>query len=209
MALQPNDAFHLRTGVTEHRRRHGETPAGVGTLGMKIFIASLSFVFGATVLLYVILLGGEEAPKVRLLPIVGVGLAVSTVLIVWSSFTLRRATRAIAAGDVAGLVHWLRRTLWLGAAFGVAQVVNWVLLWTKGVALDASHRESGFFIVLTVLHALHVIGGVVRLVHIERRAVRGEFTSEVREPVATLAMYWHFLDVVWVLLVLAIVIVSW
>ncbi len=208
MALQPNDAFHLRTGVTAHRRSHAEPPAGVGTLGMKILIASLSFVFASTVLLYLILLGGEDAPKVRLLPIVGIGLLVSTVLIVWSSFTLRRGTRAIAAGDAAGLVHWLRRTLWLGAAFGVVQTANWVLLWTKGIALDASHRESGFFIVLTVLHALHVIGGVVRLVHIEWRAARGDFTSDRHEPVTTLAMYWHFLDVVWVLLVLAIVIVS-
>jgi cytochrome c oxidase subunit III len=208
VALQPNDAFHLRTGVTAHQRIHPESPAGVGTLGMKIFIASLSFVFAATVLLYVILLGGEDAPEVRLLPIVGIGLVVSTVLIVWSSFTLRRGTRAIAAGDAKGLVHWLRRTLWLGTAFGVVQVVNWVLLWTKGIALDADHRESGFFIVLTVLHALHVTGGFVRLVQIERRAARGEFTSADREPVATFAMYWHFLDVVWVLLVLAIVVVS-
>lgn len=208
MALQPNDAFHLRTGVTDHRRRHAESPAGVGTLGMKILIASLSFVFASTVLLYLILLAGEDAPKVRLLPIVGIGLVVSTALIVWSSFTLRRGTRAIAAGDSAGLVHWLRRTLWLGAAFGVVQTVNWVLLWTKGIALDASHRESGFFIVLTVLHALHVVGGVARLVFIEWRAARGDFTSTSHEPVKTLAMYWHFLDIVWVLLVLAIVIVS-
>lgn len=175
---------------------------------MKILIASLSFVFASTVLLYLILLAGEDAPKVRLLPIVGIGLVVSTALIVWSSFTLRRGTRAIAAGDSAGLVHWLRRTLWLGAAFGVVQTVNWVLLWSKGIAIDATHRESGFFIVLTVLHALHVIGGVARLVFIEWRAARGAFTSTDHEPVKTLAMYWHFLDIVWVLLVLAIVIVS-
>jgi len=208
VALQPNDAYHLRTGVSNLHRRHETPVAGVGTLGMKLFIASLSFIFAATVLLYLLLLMGDAPPKVRVLPKVGIGLLVSTVAIVASSVTLRRATRAIEADDRAGLSLWLRRTLWLGAVFGVVQTVNWVLLWAQGLALDVSNRESGFFIVLTVLHALHVVGGVIRLVQIQRRAERHEFSAQSHEPVTNMALYWHFLDVVWVLLVLAIVLVG-
>lgn len=198
----------MRTSVKELRSSGSNHPTGVGTLGMKFFIASLSFIFGATVLLYAILLAPADPPEVALLPIVGAGVALATVLIVASSVTLRRGTRAVRAGDVAGLANGLKRTLQLGYAFGFVQTVNWVLVWMYTDPFSVSNRHAGFFVVLTVLHALHVVGGVVRLVMVERRARAGEFGAQHFEPVTNVALYWHFLDVVWVLMVLSIVIVS-
>lgn len=208
MAIRPTDGFSLRTSVTSDRLSTSGEPTGVGTLGMKLFIASLSFIFGATILLYAILLAPAEQPEVALLPIVGAGVLVSTVLIVASSVTLRRGTRSAREGDGERLAHWLKRTLQLGYAFGVVQTVNWVLVWVFTDPFSLSNRHAGFFVVLTILHALHVVGGVVRLVQIERRARAGEFSARHHEPVTNAALYWHFLDVVWVLLVLSIVVVS-
>lgn len=208
MAIRPSDGFSLRTSVKDLRSSGTDAPTGVGTLGMKLFVASLSFIFAATILLYAILLAPADPPDVALLPIVGIGAAVSTVLIVASSVTLRRATRAVRAGDGEGLVRGLRRTLQLGYAFGVVQTVNWVLVAVFTEPFSTSNRHAGFFIVLTVLHALHVVGGVVRLAMVERRARAGEFGPHHDEPITNVAIYWHFLDIVWVLLVLAIVAVS-
>lgn len=183
-------------------------PTGVGTLGMKLFIASLSFIFAATILLYAILLAPADPPDVALLPIVGIGVLVSTALIVASSVTLRRGTDSVREGDGSKLAHWLKRTLQLGYAFGLVQTVNWVLVWMYTDPFSVSNRHAGFFIVLTILHALHVVGGVVRLIQIEGRARRGEFSAQSHEPVTNVALYWHFLDIVWVLMVLSIVGVS-
>ncbi|MEZ5979575.1 MAG: cytochrome c oxidase subunit 3 [Planctomycetota bacterium] len=206
--IRKSDEFRVQQPGGGLRSRTGAHVPGVGTLGMKIFIASLSFIFAATILLYVLIVANDETPDVHVLPVVSIGMAVSTIVILASSFTLRRATRAIRHDDREGLFTWLRRTLGLGYAFGVSQTVNWVVMVLSGISFDPSERHSGMFVVVTVVHALHVVGGVVRLVQITGRARRKEFSASEHEPVTNLALYWHFLDVVWVLLVIAIVAVT-
>jgi cytochrome c oxidase subunit III len=209
VAIRPSDGFTLRTNVTQQRMTSDQpSPTGVGTLGMKLFIASLSFIFAASILLYVLLLAPEESPAIDHLPWIAAGVFVSTALILASSVTLRRGSRAIRADRCGELSVWLKRTLWLGYGFGALQTANWVLVWIAVDPFESGNRHAGFFIVLTIVHALHVVGGVVRLVQITRRARAGEFSAAHHEPVTNMAMYWHFLDVVWLLLVLAIVGVS-
>ncbi|QDU84068.1 Cytochrome c oxidase subunit 3 [Planctomycetes bacterium Pla163] len=209
MAIRPSDGFTLRTNVTQQRMTTDQpVPTGVGTLGMKLFIASLSFIFAASILLYLLLLAPEESPAIEHLPVIAAGVFVSTALILASSVTLRRGSRAVRADRCDELAVWLKRTLWLGYGFGALQTANWVLVWIAVDPFASGNRHAGFFIVLTIVHALHVVGGVVRLVQITRRAQQGEFSAAHHEPVTNMAMYWHFLDVVWLLLVLAIVGVS-
>lgn len=209
VAIRPRDGFTLRTNVTQSRMTSDQpAPTGVGTLGMKLFIASLSFIFAASILLYVLLLAPVESPTIEYLPAIAAGVFVSTVLILASSVTLRRGNQAIRAGRCDDLATWLRRTLWLGYGFGAVQTANWILVWVAVDPFSSGNRHAGFFIVLTIVHALHVVGGIVRLVQITRRAQAGEFSAERHEPVTNMAMYWHFLDVVWLLLVVAIVGVS-
>ncbi len=190
------------------RTREDQPPAGVGTLGMKLFIASLSFIFAASILLYLILLSGEEAPETRVLPVVAPGLAVSTAIILLSSVTFWLAIKAVRKDDKAKLGLHLNLTLGLGLLFCVSQGFNWWQMSDAGLAIDSSNRQSAMFVVLTVLHALHVLGGLVRLVQVRLAASKAEYSSGHYEPLVNAGLYWHFLDVVWVLMLVAILFVT-
>lgn len=190
-------------------RMSGSEPKGVGRLGMQIFLGSLTFVFGASILLYVILMKSQEAPAVGVIEFVQVGLIVSTVILLASSWTLRKSTQAIAKhDDRAGLAKWLRVTLWLGYLFVASQTWVWFTVWNSGLKLDATNRHAAFFVVLTVLHALHVAGGIVRLHQVTARAKRREYSKASCESVLNAAMYWHYLDIVWLLMLGAILLLS-
>ena len=190
------------------RSREDQPPEGVGTLGMKLFIASLSFIFAASILLYLILLVGDEAPETRVLPVVAPGLAVSTAIILLSSVTFWLATQAARRDDQAKLGLHLNLTLGLGLLFCVSQGVNWWQMSDAGLAIDSSNRQSAMFVVLTVLHALHVLGGLVRLIQVRMAAAKAEYSSGHHEPLINAGLYWHFLDVVWVLMLVAILAVT-
>ena len=71
-----------------------------------------------------------------------------------------------------------------------------------------SSRQSAMFVVLTVLHALHVLGGLVRLIQVRVAAAKAEYSSGHHEPLVNAGLYWHFLDVVWVLMLVAILSVA-
>lgn len=210
LGFKPSEEFE---GESEHGfdpRRSGadEPPEGLGTLGMKLFIASLSFIFAASILLYLILLVGEEAPETRVLPVVASGLGVSTAIILLSSVTFWLAIRAVRRDDQSKLGLHLNLTLGLGLLFCVSQGVNWWQMSEAGLAIDSSNRQSAMFVVLTVLHALHVIGGLVRLIQVRMAAANAEYSSGNYEPLINAGLYWHFLDVVWVLMLVAILVVT-
>ena len=182
------------------RKRVTKGPEGVGKFGMQLFLASLTFIFGATMLLYVVLMRTQETPVLGVLPVVGTGLAVSTVLLLASSVTLWVATRAIRRDDRDGLARWLGWTLGLGLAFVVSQSWVWWTLVRAGLSLDSTNRHAALFVVLTVLHALHVFGGIVRLVQVTVRARSRRYAADDHEPVTNMALYWHFLDLVWIVM---------
>ncbi|MEO0649055.1 MAG: cytochrome c oxidase subunit 3 [Planctomycetota bacterium] len=205
--LKPNGTYTVRAdGSGSDRMTPSDT--GVGTLGVKLFLASLSFLFASSILLYLILLLPAEKPEMALLPVVGIGLGFATLIMLGSSFTYAQALKAIRADDRPRFARLMRWTFGLGLAFMIAQSINWGQLVAAGLPIDAENRHSGFFVVLTVLHALHVVGGLIPLGIVTRRASRGDYTAKHHEGVANVALYWHFLDVVWLLMLVAIVAVS-
>ncbi|MHC4261975.1 MAG: cytochrome c oxidase subunit 3 [Planctomycetota bacterium] len=206
-SFKPNGTLAVRPNDPSAHRRLDESQ-GVGAFGVKLFLASLSFLFAASILLYLILLVPAEKPEMAILPVVGAGLGVATLVMLASSFTYARALKAIRSDDRGRFARLMRWTFGLGLAFMIAQSINWAQLFSAGLPIDAENRHSGFFLVLTVLHALHVVGGLIPLGVVTRRAGRGDYTSTHYEGVANVALYWHFLDVVWVLMLVAIVAVS-
>ena len=206
-SLKPTGTYTVRPDGADAYRMT-PTEDGVGTFGVKLFLASLSFLFAASILLYLILMLPAERPEVALLPVVGVGLGVATLVMLASSVTFARALSAIRADDRKRFARLMGWTLGLGLAFMVAQSVNWAQLVAAGLPVDAENRHSGFFVVLTVLHALHVVGGLVPLGIVTRRAARGDYTARHHEGARNVALYWHFLDVVWLLMLAAILAVS-
>jgi cytochrome c oxidase subunit III len=129
---------------------------------------------------------------------------VSTVLIVISSLTFSRARASLRHGEGAGYRLWLMVTLLLGLGFLASQVLAWRQLVAAGVYL-ASNPHSAFFYVLTGLHAIHLVGGIIALAALYLYGSRGrgpEGESRRRALTDATGIYWHFMDALWVFLFL-------
>jgi cytochrome c oxidase subunit 3 len=171
-----------------------------GIQGMRWFIASLAILLGSVLVGYVSLrmLVVSGSPPLPPLPR---GLWASTLLILASSGTFIAAVRAARRGDTGRLRRFLAFTLALGLAFLAVQTMCW-LAWIGPMRDAVGQAERRFlltgFYVLTGLHALHVIGGLIPLAVITRRARAGRYTAEYHPGVIYTAMYWHFLDIAWI-----------
>lgn len=176
----------------------------LGAFGMKVFLASLSMLFAATILGYFWTRSRAESwPPPGMPPLPG-GLWLSTAIILVSSATIQWALGAVRAERQASLRVALLTTSLLGLVFLVCQAVNWTHLLAGGSNMP-KNLYSFLFYFLTGLHAAHVIGGLIPLGWITARAYRGAYTSADHAGVTYCAMYWHFLDVVWVILFLILV----
>ena len=129
----------------------------------------------------------------------------NTVLLLASSATLERARRAMVskARDLEGTRQasaWVMFTLLLGLAFCAGQLHAWQELRAEGIYL-ATNPNSSFFYLLTFLHALHVLFGIVVLVYLAGRLMASHTTFR-RSLFDNTAIYWHFMGVLWVYLLL-------
>ena len=128
----------------------------------------------------------------------------STALIVLSSLTFARAKGSLRHDEESGYRLWLMVTLLLGLGFLAAQVLAWRQLVEAGVYL-ASNPHSSFFYVLTGLHAVHLLGGILALAALYfygSRAPGAEGAAKRRALTDVTGIYWHFMDALWVFLFL-------
>lgn len=181
-------------------------PPNAGPLGMKLFLLSLAIVFAGTLVAYTYLrLSSPKWPSAEQAPLPD-GLVLSTIVIVASSFTLLAAAAMLRARRQGAFRGFLLITTLLGLGFLGAQTLNWVRLYDQYQRV-IPNQSIGMFHVLTVLHALHVVGGVIALVRVTTLAWAGRYTPQEHAGVRYCAWYWHFLDVVW-LVMLAVLYVS-
>ena len=128
----------------------------------------------------------------------------NTLLLLASSVTLEISRRRIAAfmgglkNQVENPARWLYITLFLGLLFVAGQYVAWRQLSAQGLYL-ATNPSSSFFYVLTATHALHVLGGLGGLIYVIRQLSK---SSLRRSTLDATARYWHFMDVLWLYLLL-------
>ena len=92
-------------------------------------------------------------------------------------------------------------TTLLGVAFLAGQLIAWRQLAGQGIYVD-SHPHSSFFYLLTSLHALHLLGGIIALAYITIAGLRLRISLRRRTVVNVTAIYWHFMDGLWVYLFL-------
>ncbi len=123
----------------------------------------------------------------------------NTLLLLASSLTLERARHVLSENS--RFSRWWLLTTVLGAAFLLGQVVVWMQLIGDGVFIS-SNPSSSFFYVLTGAHGIHLSGGVVALGFLLFRNRQRPFGSANRVPVDVMAIYWHFMDGLWVYLLL-------
>jgi cytochrome c oxidase subunit 3 len=176
----------------EEDRSTEEFKIGTSRLGLWLFLLSDSFVFGGLAVARFNLLGMTRPHLNQFL-----GLIVTSVLLL-SSFFMNRAESSMAHGDRRGFNIGIIATLILGALF-VAGVlgVEWPSALREGVNPSDSVAGAIFFM-MTGMHALHVVTGLVFLGIILRKARMGLYTEEKHWGVEAAAVYWHFVDVVWI-----------
>ncbi|MBL6687176.1 MAG: cytochrome c oxidase subunit 3 [Pseudomonadales bacterium] len=125
---------------------------------------------------------------------------VNTLLLVTSSFTVTFAHHAINHGDRKKIIGWLVATIVLGLAFLVCQAVEYYEAYAHyGLTLNSGIFGSTFFM-LTGFHGAHVTIGTIMLIVMLGRAMKGHFTKTDCFGFEAAAWYWHFVDVVWLLL---------
>ena len=130
--------------------------------------------------------------------------AINTFILIISSFTMAMAVNSIKMGDQKKLKLFLAATILLGITFISIQAKEYLDLFHEGdIALTTDARfklYSSTFFLQTGFHGLHVIIGIIFLIFVFLRAVRGGYTKEDHEYVEYMGLYWHFVDLVWVFL---------
>ncbi|MFO0837984.1 MAG: cytochrome c oxidase subunit 3 [Phycisphaerae bacterium] len=193
--------FRLVSGPRRPSEWNGHRGGGMnaGALGMLIFLVSLSVLFIASLVLFVIARFQVPAwPQTGVRAIVG-GLAIASVFMVASGATMHAGLHFARRGNPAALRAAMVATMALGVAFIVAQALNWVALPALGLVATRS-LFAWLFYALTGLHALHVLGGFVPLTWVTLNSFRNRYTPVSHQGVLNCAIYWHFLDGVWLVM---------
>ncbi len=179
----------------------GPDPLGAGFFGMVLFLIALSMIFGATLFGYFYIRSGTPAWPPPGSPPLPRGLWLSTLLILLVSATIQWAQRSIRRDGQRSLRAALIATTLLATAFLVNQALNWKAVRAAVIPPDSpALRYTSTFYILTGTHALHVLGGLVLLAIVTYRAFRGAYSSACHPGIRYSAMYWHFLDAVWLIL---------
>jgi len=131
----------------------------------------------------------------HLIPVV----TIATILLVTSSWTCQVGVWGIRRGDHTALVRGIGVTVVLGAIFLALQAYDYTVLYHEEVRLDTGVFGTTYY-TLTGFHGAHVLGGVVMLSVVLYRAMAGQFTKSHHDMVEAASIYWHFVDIVWILL---------
>jgi cytochrome c oxidase subunit 3 len=192
------------SAAAEAHEHHGPPPIHYSSrispsvLGMFLFIASEIMLFGSFFTVYFFDrvanhgVGGQWPPAGLHRPVF-VAL-INTLILVSSSGTIHWATTSIKRGNRAGLQAGLALTFLLGLTFLITQVIEYHRI---GFNTSDSSFAATFF-GLTGLHGAHVFVGLTILLVMTIRAFRGHFTPTEHHGVEIGGIYWHFVDVMWI-----------
>lgn len=182
------------------------------TFGMWLFLATEVLFFGGMFLLYTVYRSlypaafGQASNHLDL--ILG---AISTAVLIVSSFLMACAVNSAAIGNRVSTVVFLVFTILFALAFFVIEMSEWHGLYEEGLMPGFNFRYTGqdprrvqlffcLYFAMTGLHATHVLVGVGLLSVTAVRAFAGIFTPEYYTPVEVAGLYWHFVDIVWIFL---------
>jgi len=196
---------------SQHRSSHPHiTPAKAQTFGMYLFLLGLAIVFGSGMLIYVFIrVRGAELPELGALrdQMTNWKLYLSTFLVLAASVTIHIAHGAVRREKQKKFMRWLIITDVLAVLFLLVQApAMWELLrLDTGIASvpEAALRPDRLYTILFVfilIHALHVLGGMVYLAMVTLNGAAGKYDHEHSVGVRHAALYWHFLDLVWIMM---------
>ena len=208
--ITTGDAGH---GVEEHNPVSGlahDTRGGISNpiLGMILFICSEVMFFSGLFAAY-FSVRASTVPWPPAPPTVPPELAdrfnlhgepwfagLLTLVLIASSFTCQLGVWAIRRDDRTGFIRAIGVTLVLGIVFLIGQIYDYS---TLGFGISDTPFGTTFY-TLTGFHGAHVFGGAIMLAVVLYRGLAGQFSSKHHDAVEATSLYWHFVDVVWIVL---------
>jgi heme/copper-type cytochrome/quinol oxidase subunit 3 len=171
---------------------------------MWLFLASEVIIFTVMIVTYVIFRINNPEVVHEIHEATGIWLVtLNTFLLLTSSWLMVMGLRDIQLGNQAGLVKYMLLTALFGAIFVLLQGVEYGILAAEGITIYNSEFGMRFY-APTALHGAHVIVGVIWALFVARNAARGRYSAQNFTGVEVFGLYWHFVDVVWIVLFTAI-----
>ncbi|MGB2757363.1 MAG: cytochrome c oxidase subunit 3 [Acidimicrobiia bacterium] len=199
----------MNTAVaTVEAEDHGHGDHGHGTgisnakMAMWMFLSSEALFFGAFIASYLlyrsrrVVVEGAKTPKeIFNIPFT----SATSFILLMSSLTMVLALAAIQRNDIRRFKLWLLATAIFGSIFIGGQIFEFTEFYREGVELSSSLQSSTFFL-MTGLHGAHVTVGIIWLMSLLGLANSRKFTAADSEKVEIAGLYWHFVDIVWIVI---------
>jgi heme/copper-type cytochrome/quinol oxidase subunit 3 len=191
-----SEAFAAEVGSGEHATNTGYSNE---KLGMWVFLGSECLLFGGLISTYLLYqdraIEGPLPKDLYDIPFT----SVSSFVLLMSSLTMVLAVGSWMRGDLRRGRTWLLTTALLGGIFIAGQVYEFTSFVKEGMGYTTNLAASSFY-TLTGFHGVHVTVGIIMLVSLAALSFTGRLGADRAETVEIVGLYWHFVDVVWILI---------
>jgi cytochrome c oxidase subunit 3/cytochrome o ubiquinol oxidase subunit 3 len=199
IAVHEEDAHTEHDGYDDHVVHATSTGLSNNKLAMWLFLGSECLLFGGLISTYMLYRGRHEGgpgpSQIFDIPLT----SVSSFILLMSSLTMVLAVNSAKRKDDRNTNLWLVVTALLGALFVGGQVYEFTAFYQEGLGFTTSLFGSSFY-TLTGFHGVHVTVGVIMLLALVGMISRNRVTGDKAEVVEMVGLYWHFVDVVWVVI---------
>ncbi len=191
--------------AADHHAGHDEHTTTTGTshnkLMMWAFLASDCMFFGTLIMMYMVYrpdmydLGGLGPNDLLDIPFS----SLMTFVLLMSSLAFVLGLSALQRGNHKGMRIWLSTTAFMGLLFLGGEFFEYMKFWDEGLKLGTNVFGTAYF-VTTGFHKLHVAIGVIWLIGLVAMSYRGQLGTHQSEKVEIAGLYWHFVDIVWIVI---------
>ena len=183
----------------DHGAHHTSTGLSNNKMAMWLFLGSECLLFGGLISTYMLYRGRHSESlgpdQVYDIPFT----SISSFVLLMSSLTMVLAVSSAVRQDDRRTTLWLTVTALLGATFVGGQVYEFTSFYREGMGFTTSLFSSSFF-TLTGFHGVHVTVGIIMLLSLTGIIKRGKVPGQKAEVVELVGLYWHFVDIVWIII---------
>ncbi|MFP5487228.1 MAG: heme-copper oxidase subunit III [Acidimicrobiia bacterium] len=192
-------AVHTAAPHDDHGAHHTSTGLSNNKLAMWLFLGSECLLFGGLISTYMLYRGRHSAEggpdQYWDIPFT----SASSFVLLMSSLTMVLAVTAAKRHDERNTKLWLTVTALLGSLFVAGQVYEFTTFYREGLGYTTSLFSSSFY-TLTGFHGVHVTVGIILLLAVVGMIIKDKIPGDRAETVEMVGLYWHFVDVVWILI---------
>lgn len=211
-ATHPTGAEHEHSPFLQHHFRNMEQQFSTAKIGMWLFLVTEILMFGGLFIGYGIMHANHPAAFLaahhHLDRTMG---AINTIVLLVSSFTMVMAVWSAQTSRKSLVILFLVITLLCAATFMGIKYTEYAHKFHEGLLPGKYYTHEGdtvpgqflffsFYFLMTGLHGIHVLLGMVVISWLIFRAIRGDFSSEYYSPVDITGLYWHLVDLIWIYL---------